>query len=494
VTASVSIPRSVYNALRSRAGRRPKYIETLHPKQRAFVEDQSKRKTALCGRRGGKTHGIGCWLLDGCEKKPRAKSLYVALTRAKAKSVLWDDCLEPLSRRFDLGLRLVHDEGALYIVHPNGHRIWLLGVDKQSEVDKVRGEKLWRVVIDEAQAFGEHMAELVEQAIEWALMDYDGQMALTGTPNPDATGYFWAATTGLDPNFAKWPVFTWTVLDNPAIPHAAEWLTETMARNKWDEKHPTYRREFLGEWTEDRGALIYPIAYDANGWTPGRYDVGELSDQPLPEPTPFGLPPGKYQFGLGVDIGFSENSTAFCLAANLVGSGRIYLLKSYTLSRVIPTQLAAQVQAIRENIKTLTGQGLRVVVDEGALGKGYAEQMRVMGVGCEAAQKTEKRAYQDFVRGLILNGSVRVHMGQCAELVDETRKLQFDPETNLEDERYKRHCCDAMLYIVRAMVPRYVPERNPPKPGSKEALRAEMAALKQKTVSDREKRQRRVLE
>jgi len=142
------------------------------------------------------------------------------------------------------------------------------------------------------------------------------------------------------------------------------------------------------------------------------------------------------------------------------------------------------------------------VVDEGALGKGYAEQMRVLGVSCEPAEKTEKRAYQEYVGGLIRSSSppyqsasgweggfgVLVNYSGCEELIEEARKLQFDEETGKEDERYLRHCCDATLYIIRKLMPRYDPELNPPKPGSKEWHEAERKKLRDEHIKRREKR------
>src|SRR4051812_48112427 len=127
MSAAVQLPASWYANMRRVAGLPPRYIEGLHEKQRAFVRSRSKRKAGLTGRRGGKSHGIGTWLVEGAEEAPRRKSLFVALTRGKAKSILWDDCLYEMNERYRLGLKLKHDEGQLYVVFPNGHRIWLLG-------------------------------------------------------------------------------------------------------------------------------------------------------------------------------------------------------------------------------------------------------------------------------------------------------------------------------------------------------------------------------
>jgi hypothetical protein len=203
------------------------------------------------------------------------------------------------------------------------------------------------------------------------------------------------------------------------------------------------------------------------------------------------LPEGDYAYGLGVDLGFGERSTAFVLAAVRRGTGEVYVLKAYTRSRLIPTALAVHVQKLREKLQRETGCGLRVVVDEGALGKGYAEQMREMGVACEAAEKTQKRAFQEFVAGLIKNKGLKCNFAECQELLAETRKLQFDPETGEEDDRYTRHCSDAMLYVVRALFPRYDPKENPPPPGSPEWFRAEAKAMRDAEIKKQKEKRRR---
>jgi hypothetical protein len=174
------------------------------------------------------------------------------------------------------------------------------------------------------------------------------------------------------------------------------------------------------------------------------------------------------------------------------GAAEAYVLKAFTRSRLIPTALAMVVQQLREAVARETGgQGLRVVVDEGALGRGYAEQMRSMGVSCEAAEKTQKRAFQEFVAGIIRSKGLKVCFAECQELLAETRKLQFDDETGEEDERYTRHCADALLYIVRALFPRYAPEENEPAPGSPEWMRKQAQQMRKEAIEEAKKRQAR---
>ncbi len=474
----LAVPVRWLDSLHMAAGR-PRYLEAIerNPKQLAFVQDKSKRKTARCGRRGGKTTGIAGWLYGGMLEMPGTRQVYIGLSRGLARQILWDGILLRMAKEYGLPLRETTRDGHLIITHPNGSSLWIAGCDDKREIDKFRGQAFYRVNIDEAQGFPEDVLQpLVEDAIEPALADYDGQLALTGTPSPIDVGFFHAATTGISPGWSH--DHHWDIRDNPLFAdRAEEVLADTRARNGWDEKHPTYQREWLGQWVHDAGALVYPITQE-NSWAPAN------------DAHPYGLPPGEYTYGLGIDLGFGERSTAFVLVAYRRGTGEIYILRAYTRSRLIPTALAVHVQSIRERVARETGgSGLRVVVDEGALGKGYAEQMRSMGVGCEAAEKTEKRAYQEYVAGIIRSKGLKCNFSECQELLAETRKLQFDPETGKEDERYTRHCADGMLYIVRSLFPRYDPQEKEPDFGSPEWHKAQAKALRDEHIAEAKRRQ-----
>jgi hypothetical protein len=467
--------------LRRRAGASAAHShEDAHPKQRAFIMDERRRVACLGGRRGGKSHALARRLLRAGQKHPGSTSVYITLTRGKARQILWDDCLAELNGRQGLGLRIVHQDSLLYIYQPNGSRIWLVGVDDKAQVEKIRGGKYAEVVIDEAMAMPDYLRELVLDSTEPALMDLQGACVLAGTPCAQMAGYFFEVTTGANPQTVQWPTHHMTMRDNPYLAHAEEYLASKLAQDYGNNpENPSFRREYLGEWVEDIGALVYPFTWERNSWTPS----GE---------GPYGLPPGEYSYGLAIDLGYGENSTAFVFGAKRKDAGQVYILRAYTESRWRPTQIAAHVKNLKEKLLAVTGgSSLRVIIDEGGLGKGYSDQMNELGVGSEAAEKSNKRAYQDYVQGLIESSSVKVHFGECRPLIDEARKLQFDAETGKEDERYLNHACDAFLYLTRSFFPLYRPEKMPPVPGSAEAIALEMKKERQSKIDEREKRLRR---
>lgn len=472
---------AAFDRFASRVTSRRALLADLHTQQRAFVEETSPVRAALCSRRAGKTHGIMAWLIDGALDAPGALSAYVGLNKAACRRNAWA-AAHKLNTRYELGLTFGERDGQLQIVTPNRHTIWLAGCGDASEIDKFRGatDGFVRVVVDEAQAFAGYLQELVEDALEPALLDRNGQLALTGTPAPVCAGYFHAVTTGEGQRadgarIARWPTHHWTVLDNPAIPHARAWLEQRRVMRGWDVSHPTYRREWLGEWVSDAGALVYPISRALN----------QLEQSELPDPTDT-----EWVYALGVDLGHTS-PTAFVLVGTRRGSGRLCVLRAEQRAGMLPAAIGARIQQIRAELRDSGRRLVACVIDEGGLGAGYAAQFRADGIECEAAEKRTKRAAQDWLRGLVLSGSLRVDYSASTPLVNECSVLSWDDDGAEEDSRFSNHCADAMLYACRRLGNHYRPEREPPTVHSEEWHRQRALEWRQSAIDARAKRTRR---
>lgn len=435
------------------------YIAGLFSQQLEFVADGSKKKCCLCSRRSGKTEAVAAWLLEGAESCPGGLSVYIARSRNNARLILWNTLIR-INRRHNLGLKFREIDQQLIVETPNEHRIWLSGCKDRSEIDKFRGVSgtlvggIRRAAIDEAQAFPDWLQELVDDVLEPALLDQDGELVMVGTPAPVPAGIFYTATTG--DGGPAWSTHHWTVLDNPHIPHASKWLAEKREKNGWNDQHPTYRREWLGQWVLDRGALVYPFDSAINTFTE--------------------LPPeSAWSFALGVDLGYDDNSTAFVVAAYRKNHPEIYILECETFTRLIPSKIAAYIQAWEARYKKEHGAGFSVVVaDEGGLGGAIVDEMvQSFGLSIEAAEKTKKRSYIEMVAGDLQSGTIKVHPYAARKLVNELMVLPWDEEHKEPDERFQDHAADAFLYVCRAVRPWYRPEREPPTPGSPEWYAAE---------------------
>lgn len=433
----------------------PKHLADLFPEQRAFVESPAKRKAALCSRRAGKTWGVGAWLLDGAGKAPNGISVYIALTRNNARGILWKT-LQEMDRKLSLGLKFREIDGQLMVQADNGHMIWLVGCKDASQAEKFRGYQFSRVAIDEAGSFPSWVEYLIEDVLVPTLLDNDGEIALVGTPGLTPAGYFFDATTGTDAN-KSWSTFTWTVVNNPHIPHAEKWLTELRERKGWAEDHPTFRREWRGVWVRDDEARVYPFDAAMNTY---RGDAGETARRVL-----------------AVDLGF-DDCTAFVVAANVPGQPVKYIERAWRASGMTPSQTAARIDQLRHEIRFD-----RIVIDEGALGKSIAEDFRrVFGIPCVRAEKKQKLAAVHLLRGDLLAGMVKLNAHECRQLVEEWMLLPWNEDRDDHHEGFVDDCSDAALYAYRALNAYYEPVLDGPPPGSPDWYDQEAKQHKADTV------------
>jgi hypothetical protein len=436
------------------------YIKGLHRSQRDFVMSTEKRRAALCSRRAGKTFGLCAWLLQGAEEAPGEVSVYIALSRNNARMAAWKT-FEILNQRHKLGLKFSEKDNQLWVKCKNGHAIWLAGCKDAAEVEKFRGNFYKRVVIDEAASYGDYLETLIEDVLDPALVDLDGDLALIGTPGALPRGYFFEVTAGDkygEIPRAQWPTFNWNLLKNPYIPRmktpeaeqdefeaseepdyvnlrGKKWLEEKKLRNGWDDDHPTYQREYLGRWVRDEGALVYPF----DGMRNAFYD--------LPEG------PGTWRYGLGIDCGY-EDSSAFVVVAYRIGFPELYVVHAEKRKKLIPSAMAAHVERLKKTYKFS-----QMVIDSGGLGKAYQMEMtNRYGMFCEPAKKNNKRAYIEVIRGELLSGMVKVHPQGGACLIEEWSRLIWNEDRDAPSEDYEDHASDGALYILRAIITSYRPD------------------------------------
>jgi hypothetical protein len=443
-------------------------LALCHVKQRAFVADTSRRKAALCSRRAGKSFGLLVWFIVGALSDPGGLSVFIARTKGDARRIL-EPAVQELRARTGLSLAFFERDGQLMLGLPGRHALWLAGCKDQSEVGKFRGagKGFRRAAVDEAQEFADDvLRKLILGALEPALLDKHGDLCVTGTPGPIPAGLFYEITTG--EGGAKWPTHHWTIHDNPHIADAKAELAAYLKQYGLTADAPVYVREWKGEWVYDPSALVYPYVGEKNACV--------AND----------IPTEGAVWCLAVDLGASGIS-AFVLGCIVPGEAHVYIKSSAEHENWIPSRIAAEIERYRRDVP-----GLRVVVDEGGLGQGYAMEMRERyGIPCEAAEKKKKRAFQEIVAGELRSATVKIDPWGCRSLLDEISMLQWLPDRSEEDStRFANHNADAFLYCVRALRGHYNPEKEPPKPGSEEWWAAQREK-ERKAARDRSKKRTR---
>jgi hypothetical protein len=296
-----------------------------------------------------------------------------------------------------------------------------------------------------------HLEYLTEDVLEPCLLDYSGWLALTGTPGVTPTGYFHAITTG--EGMQQWPTHHWTVLDNPYIPHAAEWLREKCEKLGLDPTSPSYLREWMGQWVLDTESLCYPYDGQINREF-GSFAEGSETD---------------WRYILGVDLGVNDAS-AFVVIAYRPAMPTIHIIESVAFEGLSPSGAAAKVLAYRDRFR-----GLRVVADTGGIGKGFVEEwIQRFSLPVERAMKLDVRGQIALVSGLMRSGDVKVHTPASSGLIAEWQALPWNEDRDGHDEGYPDHQSDAARYAILAAQPRYKGEKDLPEPGTPEHVRMMM--------------------
>lgn len=399
----------------------PRFLE-----QTAFVTDPSRYLSALCTRRAGKTAGLAQRYFNAARKHHGAVLPYFALTRDSARNIMWP-VLREMDQKFKIGAEF--RDSVLRCRVPGGAEIVLMGADMPNFIGRVRGIKTPFAAIDEAQKFRSAiLTELLDDILTPAISDYaDGSLAVCGTPGPLPKGKFYDITTGRE-GFA---IHKWSVFNNPYMPDMKAFVEDMKQKKGWSDDHPTYRREWLGEWVADNDALVYKFSA-AKNLIPALPNARE------------------YRYVLGVDLGYSPDPSAFVLYAYSPHDPTLYAIETYKKTEMIVSDVA---ERIRSYLKKFSP--CQVVIDAGGGGKQVAEEIRQRySIPVHSADKQGKHGFIELMNSDLARGHIKVvGDGQESGLVEEWQHLIWDEPDDVSDRKehpeYDNHLTDAALYAWR---------------------------------------------
>lgn len=396
--------------------------------QRKLLRTPARFKAIHPGRRGGKSEALGraATIFALCAPS-RAPVVLGADTREKAQGLYWA-LLQEINYRHQLGAEF--KVGDLRAVFPGGGEVMLWGANDAKQVQRARGYKPVAALFDEVASYTPLLRSLVTDVLEPALGDYGGALWLAGTPGVVRSGYWFDVCTGKIPG---WSVHHWTVRDNEHFPRDPdEYLREVLARNQWTEDEPVFRREYLGEWVHDDGALVYR-------YHPDRNDVDAL---------PADYDPQRWVHTVAVDFGMSEEC-AWGVLASHPHRRDIYMVHASKEKGLLPSEAAERTAELcsRYSVDVLVG-------DQGGLGKPYVEEYNrrfaeKMGRAMLPAEKSDKRGTIDLANGDLRSGRVKIVAPFCQPFSDEALSLPWNEARTEEDKRFPNHCCDTFLYSWR---------------------------------------------
>lgn len=406
----------------------------VNPHQRALVVDPNPYVAARCPRRAGKSYaGTASALIVG-ESKPAAISLIISLNLKQLKRLYWaggPSGLFTLNNKYELGLEFNSTEHKW--THQNGSIGYLLGADDDEQLEVIRGMEADLYLIDECKSFNpRRLRTLIDDIIEPQRSSRQGRVIMIGTPGHLATGPFYEATCDLavdkkgrnffvrngkkDPHGRKpdegmlWSLHEWTMEDNSVKPLQWRDAKRKKAAKGWSDNHPTWLREYLGQWTSSNEGLVYRYAEEkAAGhvtWSP------VFNDKAKHDPVT-GLPLEGAPWRLigGLDLGF-EAPTAFVVAAYSRRLRQLRVIHDDNRSHMLAPDVADMIRAAMDRFGPLE----QIFADVGNLGKMLVETMRALeGLPLVRADKREKNDYIELLNGAFSRGEVLVIEGTTLE-------------------------------------------------------------------------------
>lgn len=452
----------------------------LSTKHRAVVTDEGPWISLLGCRRSGKTYMESSMALAVGEAKPGSIVIIGSLTLKQLRKNFWFGApsgIPAIARKYGLNIRTNSSE--LRWEHENGSIGYLLQGETKEALEYWRGLEADLYLLDECKSFAPSvLEELIDDIISPQRMSRRGRVVLAGTPGTVFVGPFWQSTypgahpvktdevTGdvvygaqysvpygsPDPAGRKksqyWSMHALSVRDNDRMPHQWAEALDFKARKQWGDDHPTWRREYLGEWINSAEGLVYRYLVDKPSgrvnWTPER----------TPE-NPTGLPRelGPWHLVFGLDLGF-EDPTALVVAAWSETVREVRHVHDESHQHLTPEQ----VLGLLAEAAGKYGMPEMVIADAAGLGKMIVTWFEERGVPIVKADKNEKFDHIELINAEFASGTIKIIEGTgleaqlCSVLWDLSDGAKKDLARRgklREDKECPNDLTDAFLYLLR---------------------------------------------
>ncbi len=372
--------------------------------------------------------------MDEALKHPGCNVLFIGLTRASAKAIIWKDVLRDLDRKHNIGAKPNQTELSLTL--PNESVIYVAGVDNtEDEMIKLLGRKYRLVIIDEASMYTVNLRNLVYGVLQPAMTDPNaagerGTICLMGTASDFPRGLFFDITTGAE---AGWSLHEWTAHDNP---HVAKQWAEVLAEIKAKRPHymetPQYKQWYLNQWVVDEEKLVYRFNPERN----------------LVKSIPMGLSKEGWSIVLGVDLGW-EDDNAFVLTAYHQHDPHLYVLKTAGQKKLTFDQVADRILKFMRDSEWSPN---KVIID-GANKQGVESMRARSSIPFEPADKRDKATFIELCNADMVQGKIKMlDTGENRALWQEMAALVWVTDGDRikipkeEHPALPNHRTDAFLY------------------------------------------------
>lgn len=409
----------------------------LFEEQLKLASDPAPRKSVNGGRRCGKTAGYPYLALEPAITKPGSTVGVVETTiTCDAAEKAWEYFIHA-GDKHKIPWKVHATYKRLTLPPPISSTIEFRGAMTLEGCNILRGGAFSRLLIDEAATFRHHVLDyLLNDVASASLVDWDGDLILSGSPGAVLKGPYYDACLGK----GGWSPHHWDMLANPHVPKL--WKGDDASRRARREAilaeeamrlggtdQPRFLREWRGLWVSSSNELMYGFDRTRNVWA---------------EPLQYN--PDTWTTGIGCDVGFNVPS-AWVVLGQRDGDPTIYVLESYQKEGLIPTQWAMETRALRTKYNPKF-----IVVDSGGLGKGYVEEgTQTFKLPLLAANKRRKAAFVEFARGDLLSGRVQFLSDTNLDIMADLEQLPWNEDHTDSAPGFPDHLADAFLYAHRQL-------------------------------------------
>jgi hypothetical protein len=329
------------------------------------------------------------------------------------------------------------------------------------DVYRYQGSEFQRIGIDELTQWQEAPYLYLTGRIR-RLANATVPIGVRAYTNPGGVGHLWVKKRLVDPATRVGRFVAAKLADNPH-------LDQESYRKTLERLDTTTRDQLLhGLWVQDDEGRVY------------RFERARNLVPALPEH----MASDAWRAILAVDLGASERkpTTGFVVVLWHPHDPIVYIARAWVEAGITPSTLAEKIKATKTWIENDLGATLDcVVMDEGALGRGYGGEMRQRyGIAARAAEKRDKLGFRKLLNGEFRDGKVLLLEGACDALIEELENLVWNEAGTDNAPGLANHASDALLYgwrQARAYTSR-APDQQPA-PGTRAALDLEAKRIRE---------------
>lgn len=306
---------------------------------------------------------------------------------------------------------------------PSGASLSFGYCESPQDVFRYQGSELHRIGVDELTQWEERPYRYLLGRIR-RVAGVSVPLGMRAATNPGGVGHSWVKSRFIEPPDSSRPFIPAKIDDNPHLDRAeyrrALSLLDDTTRDQLER----------GLWLQDEAGRIY------------RYEAERNACAAIPERD-------DWRVILAVDLGASERepTSGFVVVLWHPHDQTTYIAEAWKEAGLTPSSLAERIKATEARYRESGCVWDGTILDEGALGRGYGNEMRARhGIAARAAEKRDKLGYRKLLNGAFRDGRIKLRADSCRELISELDNLLWNPAGTDAAPGLADHISDALLY------------------------------------------------